>query len=149
MQRVDIDIAGSLLHVFNVHLGTAILERRYQARRLEAVVTDRHVTGPKIVLGDFNEWTKGLTTSVLSTKLKSVDLVEHLLDVHLRELVLRQADGGFHQGKLVIALHQGGEVIQGRGQLQLVIHGRMMPSATQKCTKIDPNNPKRCEIHHT
>ena len=78
MQRVDIDVDGSMLHVYNVHLGTAILERRYQARRLETTVTDRHVTGPKILLGDFNEWMKGLTTSLLSRKLKSVDLGDYL-----------------------------------------------------------------------
>jgi endonuclease/exonuclease/phosphatase family metal-dependent hydrolase len=66
------------LHVYNVHLGTAILERRYQAKRLATLVADRHVTGPKIVLGDFNEWMKGLTTSLLSAKLKSVDLGKYL-----------------------------------------------------------------------
>ena len=78
MQRVDIDVAGCRLHVYNVHLGTAILERRYQAGRLATIVSDRHVTGPKIVLGDFNEWMKGLTTTLLSTKLKSVDLRNYL-----------------------------------------------------------------------
>jgi endonuclease/exonuclease/phosphatase family metal-dependent hydrolase len=30
------------------------------------------------VLGDFNEWMKGLTTKLLSTKLKSVDLGKYL-----------------------------------------------------------------------
>jgi endonuclease/exonuclease/phosphatase family metal-dependent hydrolase len=74
LQRVDIDVAGRPLHLYNVHLGTAILERRHQARRLATIVSDKHVTGPKIVLGDFNEWMKGLTTTLLSAKLKSVDL---------------------------------------------------------------------------
>jgi len=32
MQRVDVDVNGRTLHVYNVHLGTAILERRHQAR---------------------------------------------------------------------------------------------------------------------
>jgi endonuclease/exonuclease/phosphatase family metal-dependent hydrolase len=74
MQRVDIDVYGHTLHVYNVHLGTAILERRYQARRLAMIVSDRHVPGAKLVLGDFNEWMKGLTTALLSSRLKSVDL---------------------------------------------------------------------------
>jgi endonuclease/exonuclease/phosphatase family metal-dependent hydrolase len=74
MQRVDVNVHGVLLHVYNVHLGTAILERRYQAERLATLVSDKHVTGAKIVLGDFNEWMKGLTTTLLSSKLKSVDL---------------------------------------------------------------------------
>jgi len=78
LQRVDVDVHGRLLHVYNVHLGTAILERRHQAERLATIVSDRHVGGPKIVLGDFNEWMKGLTTTLLSAKLKSVDLRNYL-----------------------------------------------------------------------
>ena len=78
LQRVDVDVNGHPLHVYNVHLGTAILERRYQAQRLASIVADRHVTGPKIVLGDFNEWMKGLTTSLLSDRLKSVELKKFL-----------------------------------------------------------------------
>ena len=35
-------------------------------------------TGPKLVLGDFNEWMRGLTTTLLSAKLKSVDLRDYL-----------------------------------------------------------------------
>jgi endonuclease/exonuclease/phosphatase family metal-dependent hydrolase len=32
------------------------------------------VRGPKLVLGDFNEWLRGLATDVLSSTLESVDL---------------------------------------------------------------------------
>jgi len=78
MQRVDVSVNGSTLHVYNVHLGTALLERRHQAERLAAIVTDRHVPGPKLVLGDFNEWMKGLVTSTLSARLNSVDLRDFL-----------------------------------------------------------------------
>jgi endonuclease/exonuclease/phosphatase family metal-dependent hydrolase len=78
MHRVDVDVNGRTLHVYNVHLGTAILERRYQAQRLATLVADKHVAGPKIVLGDFNEWMRGLTTTLLSTKLKSVDLSQYM-----------------------------------------------------------------------
>jgi endonuclease/exonuclease/phosphatase family metal-dependent hydrolase len=78
LQRVDIDVSGRKLHVYNVHLGTAILERRHQAQRLATIVSDRHVTGPKIVLGDFNEWMRGLTTTMLSARLKSVDLRRYM-----------------------------------------------------------------------
>ena len=79
-QRCDValDAAGHLLHVYNVHLGTALLERRHQAKRLGAIVQDRRVHGPKIVLGDFNEWTRGLATTTLNQMLKSVDLFEHV-----------------------------------------------------------------------
>jgi len=78
MQRVDIAANGSTLHVYNVHLGTALLERRHQAERLATIVSDRHVAGPKLVLGDFNEWMRGRPTLLLSAKLNSVDLRNHL-----------------------------------------------------------------------
>lgn len=78
MQRADVDVHGHRLHVYNVHLGTAILERRHQAQRLADIVSDRHVAGPKVVLGDFNEWMRGLTTILLSRKLRSVDVRSYL-----------------------------------------------------------------------
>ena len=77
-QRVDIAIANDTLHLYNVHLGTALLERRYQAGRLGTIVQDHRVGRPKIVLGDFNEWMKGLATQTLSAKLQSIDLRAHL-----------------------------------------------------------------------
>lgn len=78
-QRVGIDIgADRLLQVFNVHLGTALLERRYQAERLAAWVHDRRVHGSKLVLGDFNEWSRGLATDILAQRLESIDLFPHL-----------------------------------------------------------------------
>ena len=64
--------------MYNVHLGTAVLERRYQAPRLAAFVHDHRVTGPKIILGDFNEWMRGLATQTLSSLFKSVDIQPHL-----------------------------------------------------------------------
>ena len=79
LQRVDVSVDGCTLHLYNVHLGTAILERRYQARRLANIVADHHVSGPKLVLGDFNVWMKGLTTKLLTEKLNSVDLGQYML----------------------------------------------------------------------
>ena len=78
LQRVDIAADGPTLHLYNVHLGTAILERRHQAQKLASIVCDRHVPGPKLVVGDFNEWMRGLATSLLSEKLNSVDLTNFL-----------------------------------------------------------------------
>ena len=74
-QRADLDVgAGQLLHIYNVHLGTAVLERRYQATRLAAFVHDRRVDGPKVILGDFNEWMRGLATKTLSSLFESIDI---------------------------------------------------------------------------
>ena len=78
-QRVAIELGpGCRLQVFNVHLGTALLERRYQAPRLAAWVHDRRIHGPKIVLGDFNEWGRGLVSDHLAERLNSIDLHPHL-----------------------------------------------------------------------
>jgi endonuclease/exonuclease/phosphatase family metal-dependent hydrolase len=78
-QRADLDLGGGRrLHIYNVHLGTAVLERRYQATRLASYVHDRRVDGPKVILGDFNEWMRGLATRTLSSLFESVDLRAHL-----------------------------------------------------------------------
>jgi endonuclease/exonuclease/phosphatase family metal-dependent hydrolase len=78
-QRVAIDVGGTApLQIFNVHLGTALLERRYQATRLAAWVHDRRVLSPKLVLGDFNEWSRGIAEDILARKLNSIDLYPHL-----------------------------------------------------------------------
>jgi endonuclease/exonuclease/phosphatase family metal-dependent hydrolase len=77
-QRVDIAVGDDTLHLYNVHLGTAFLERRYQAGRLTAIVHDRRIAQPKVVLGDFNEWMRGLATTLLTERLQSIDLRSHL-----------------------------------------------------------------------
>jgi endonuclease/exonuclease/phosphatase family metal-dependent hydrolase len=77
-QRVGLQIGADTLHLYNVHLGTAFLERRHQAGRLSAIVHDRRIGHPKVVLGDFNEWMRGLATSLLSERLQSIDLRRHL-----------------------------------------------------------------------
>ena len=78
-QRADLDLGqGRMMHIYNVHLGTAVLERRYQAPRLASFVHDRRVTGPKMILGDFNEWMRGLATKTLSSLFDSVDIHAHL-----------------------------------------------------------------------
>jgi endonuclease/exonuclease/phosphatase family metal-dependent hydrolase len=79
--RADLDLGGERqLHVFNVHLGTAVPERRHQGRRLvtEELINDVSISEPRIVLGDFNEWTTGLATRLLSLHLASADIRLHL-----------------------------------------------------------------------
>ena len=64
----------TLLRIYNVHLGTAFLERRYQARRLCDVINgESNLPSRRIVLGDFNEWTRGLATQMLSYHLTSAE----------------------------------------------------------------------------
>jgi len=77
-QRADIAIDDKTLHLFNVHLGTAYRERKDQAERLATIVHDRRCQPPKILLGDFNEWSGGLATATLTEKLEAIDLSVYL-----------------------------------------------------------------------
>lgn len=79
--RADISAnGGGLLHIFNVHLGTAFIERRHQGRKLvnEAILNNDELSGARIMLGDFNEWVRGLTSRLLASHLISADIRAHL-----------------------------------------------------------------------
>jgi len=55
--RVDLDVKGTPLHVFNCHLGLALSERRAQLELLGRFIRDSaRLIGPRVLLGDFNEW---------------------------------------------------------------------------------------------
>lgn len=78
-QRVDIAVDDhQVLHLYNVHFGTSLGERRVQADKVATLVDDARTHGPSVVLGDFNEWARGLATDILSARLESVDLTRHL-----------------------------------------------------------------------
>ena len=75
--RVDIDLHGQQpMHIYNVHLGTSFTERRHQARKLlqEDVLKNGDHTGPRVLLGDFNEWTRGLTSRLLTEHFQNADI---------------------------------------------------------------------------
>jgi endonuclease/exonuclease/phosphatase family metal-dependent hydrolase len=78
--RVDVDCGGEVLHMFNVHLGTSFFERRYQGRRLIStdVLGSAELKHPSIVVGDFNEWTRGLASRLMSQHYRSVESRLHL-----------------------------------------------------------------------
>ncbi len=79
--RIDVEWpAGHLLHVFNVHLGLTFGERRHQARKLvgSGILGDTTLTGTRVLLGDFNDWVRGLPSRLLATHLESVDVRYHL-----------------------------------------------------------------------
>ncbi|MGH7300857.1 MAG: endonuclease/exonuclease/phosphatase family protein [Candidatus Rokuibacteriota bacterium] len=63
-------MADGLLHVFNVHFGLKIRERAQQVRMLvrEHILHDE-LTGPRIVVGDLNEWFPGAVGRALRREL--------------------------------------------------------------------------------
>jgi endonuclease/exonuclease/phosphatase family metal-dependent hydrolase len=79
--RTDIRLEPHLIvHVFNAHLGTGHRERRKQAPRLvdRDLLKALDIRGARIMLGDFNEWTRGLVTETLSKEFHLTDLRVHL-----------------------------------------------------------------------
>jgi endonuclease/exonuclease/phosphatase family metal-dependent hydrolase len=78
--RTDVLLQSRALHIFNVHLGTDFFERRQQAKHLfdEAVLKSRTLDGPRVVLGDFNEWSRGHVSQVLASEFESTDIRVYL-----------------------------------------------------------------------
>ncbi len=79
--RVDVLIENRFpLHVFNAHLGTAFIERRHQGRKLVGpqMINSAELVGARVVLGDFNEWTRGLASRLLASHLVSANIMHHM-----------------------------------------------------------------------
>ena len=77
--RTDIRVGTEILHVFNVHLGTAVRERRAQAQLIDQhLLKALDVPGHRIVMGDFNDWNHGLVSKTLSSEFHLTDLAQHL-----------------------------------------------------------------------
>ena len=79
--RTDVVLGkDAVLHVFNVHLGTSYMERRHQARTLlsDEVLNHKECCGPRIVVGDFNEWTRGLASRLMRDAFEVVEPREFL-----------------------------------------------------------------------
>lgn len=69
--RVDLDPGHrglGPLHVFNAHLGLGYRERVRQARLLTRICGRRRLSGPRLLLGDFNEWFHGRASRLLGAE---------------------------------------------------------------------------------
>lgn len=64
------------LHIYNAHLGTALLERRHQAQYMmrELTLNLEQQKGARILLGDFNDWTRSLPTRLFSAHFSGEDI---------------------------------------------------------------------------
>ena len=69
--RVDVAVDGSVLHVFNCHFGLAFRERREQLELLASFIRAGSCEGPRVVMGDFNEWHRGPVTKGLKLEFSS------------------------------------------------------------------------------
>jgi endonuclease/exonuclease/phosphatase family metal-dependent hydrolase len=70
--RVDLGVNGSTLHVFNCHLGLGLQERREQLALLAGFIrASTKLRGPRMLMGDFNEWHPGPITRGLRVEFSS------------------------------------------------------------------------------
>ncbi len=69
---MDLGVNGCTLHVFNCHLGLGLQERREQLRLLAGFVqASARLHGPRMLMGDFNEWHHGPITRGLRVEFSS------------------------------------------------------------------------------
>lgn len=134
--RVDVDLGRKrLLHIFNVHLGTAFIERRHQGRKLvgDEIINNAELRGARIVLGDFNEWTRGLATRLLAAHLSSADVRRHLRRARSYPgiLPLVHLDHVYHDRELELVqltLHKNRTALVASDHLPLVADFRLRAS---------------------
>jgi endonuclease/exonuclease/phosphatase family metal-dependent hydrolase len=60
--RVDLDLDHTAVHLFNCHFGLAFHERRAQLDLLAGFLQAADCEGPRLLVGDFNEWHRGPVT---------------------------------------------------------------------------------------
>jgi len=70
--RVDLVANERTMHVFNCHFGLGLRERREQVALLAGFIRNSaHLPGPRVLLGDFNEWHRGPVTRSLRREFSS------------------------------------------------------------------------------
>ena len=69
--RVDLDLDHTAVHLFNCHFGLAFHERRAQLKLLAGFLQAADCEGPRLLVGDFNEWHRGPVTRRLRREFSS------------------------------------------------------------------------------
>lgn len=70
---------AQMLHIYNIHLGTAFRERHHQVKRLlDNEILNREHFAPRLMMGDFNDWMRGLASRLLKSHFHSADPNLHL-----------------------------------------------------------------------
>jgi endonuclease/exonuclease/phosphatase family metal-dependent hydrolase len=70
--RVDLGANGRTVHIFNCHFGLSLRERRDQFTLLgDFIRASSRLEGPRVLMGDFNEWHRGPVTRGLRREFSS------------------------------------------------------------------------------
>jgi endonuclease/exonuclease/phosphatase family metal-dependent hydrolase len=126
--RVDVALPDrQVLHAFNFHLGTRYGERQWQARRIveTEIIRSKDLKGPRVVLGDFNEWMRGLVSVMLAAELKAIHL-----PTYPGILPFLRLDHIYHDDDLVLErafLHRTPKTLIASDHLPLVADFRIRP----------------------
>lgn len=127
--RADVKAGCSPLHIFNVHMGTAFFEHRAQARKLftDRIVNPAELAGPRILLGDFNEWLQGAVSRTLRSHLQWADIRRHLRRsrTYPGVLPILHLDQIYFDPALTLRgmhLHRGRKTLVASDHLPLVAH---------------------------
>ncbi len=75
--HVDFGVSKNhILHVYNAHFGVAFRERRHQTRNMmdELMRTFERQQGMRVLLGDFNDWTRRLPSRLFSSHFSGEDI---------------------------------------------------------------------------
>ncbi len=68
--RLDLAVDERVLHLFNVHFGLTMRERREQVKELvQRHILREDLTGARVVIGDLNEWFPGAVGRALRREL--------------------------------------------------------------------------------
>jgi endonuclease/exonuclease/phosphatase family metal-dependent hydrolase len=136
--HIDVDLQGRVLHVFNVHLGTAFMERRKQGRQLAGldILLNNELKGPRLLLGDFNEWAPGLTTKLLRAHMQSVDIKKHLRrrTTYPGVLPMFHLDHIYHDESMEVVgltLHRTRTSLVASDHLPLIAELKLLPPAAR------------------
>jgi endonuclease/exonuclease/phosphatase family metal-dependent hydrolase len=140
--HIDVEVGERVLHIFNVHLGTDYLERRHQGRRLlgAEILLNQRLNGPRLMLGDFNEWAPGLTTRLLSSHLRSVDIRKHLKRARTYPglVPFLHLDHIYHDEELELRklmLHRSRKALVASDHLPLVADFKLVEPAAARATQ--------------
>lgn len=126
--RTDVTLPdGQVLHAFNFHLGTGHNERQWQARRIveTEILRSKELKGPRVVLGDFNEWTRGMVSTMMAAELRAIHL-----PTYPGILPMLRLDHIYHDNDLMLEhafLHRNVKTMIASDHLPLVADFKVRP----------------------
>jgi endonuclease/exonuclease/phosphatase family metal-dependent hydrolase len=95
--RADVDVGHAApLHVLNVHLGLGYRERIRQVRMLSHIFGRVRLPGPRVLLGDFNEWFDGRASRLLVAEFGHARSRRRRLATHPSPLPVFRLDRIYH-----------------------------------------------------